>query len=60
VTDVDVDREANALLIVMVAFDHQVRVVEVRREVMERCLQLVQGKRRPPALDPTPAAALFG
>lgn len=57
----EVDREAHALLTVMAAFDHKVQVIEVRREVMERCLQLVQlGKRRPPALDPRPAAALFG
>lgn len=48
----DIDSEALALLVVMVAFDHRVRVIEVRREVMERAIQLVKmGDRRPPALD---------
>lgn len=46
-----VDREALALLAVMAAFDHQVRVIEVRREVMDRAIQLVKmGDRRPESL----------
>lgn len=47
----EVDREALVILAVMDAFGHAVTVVEVRREVMERAIQLVKmGDRRPEAL----------